>query len=427
MPLFGYVGIEGGEVVIPGEHFGVGAVWAAAVPLGAAGDGGLIFVAFVADPPDFFVAGGSDSLWCEGAILGWMPLGCNGWILTGEVVLAGDDLLAGADWATAAVDTGRNNCAPFMAFITNPPDFAPGAGDDVARREVAIFGWVPLAGELGIVGGEVVDAAQKCAIAADWAAGAGDAAFDLGAPFVAVGAKPPHKLVAAGKDVGRGECAVFGWVTLAGELGVSGGEVCFAGDGAAACAIGTACAAAATGVDGGLPVVAVNAGPPYAVLAAAGDGLWGEREIFLGVPLDEELFAVFAVTEIGQGFAHGDHLQNKKHVQQYQHIVEHARPTLGIFVAFCEIGAISRSIFCFLCVGNQRSFYLILMTSRFYAQNSVLSLRVLAKYAIMALTKMKDNFVFRFSSNNMLTLLVVYSTRRRLSSCCRQTLSGAAR
>lgn len=119
--------------------------------------------------------------------------------------------------------------------------------------------------------------------------------------------------------------------------------------------------------------------------------------------------------------------KTKKHVPQYQHIIEHARPTLGIFVAFCEIGAISRSIFCFLCVGTQRSFYLILMTSRFHAQNSVFSLRVLAKYAIMVLTKMKDNFVFRFSSNNMLILLVVYSTRRRLSSCCRQTLSGAAR
>ena len=180
------------------------------------------------------------------------------------------------------------------------------------RGEAAILCWVPLAGEIGVMGGEVVIAGEDVAVGADGTACTADTGFDLSAPFVAVGAKPPHELVAAGKDVGRGECAVFGWVPLAGELGVSGGEVCFAGDGAAACAIGTACAAAATGVDGGLPVVAVNAGPPYAVLATAGDGLWGEREIFLGVPLDEELFAVFAVTEIGQGFAHGDHLQNKK-------------------------------------------------------------------------------------------------------------------
>ena len=68
MPLARYVGIEGGEVVIPGEHFGVGAVWAAAVPLGAAGDGGLVFMAFVADPPDFFVAGGGDVLGGEAVV-----------------------------------------------------------------------------------------------------------------------------------------------------------------------------------------------------------------------------------------------------------------------------------------------------------------------------------------------------------------------
>ena len=93
MPLARYVGIEGGEVVIPGEHFGVGAVWAAAVPLGAAGDGGLIFMAFVADPPDFFVAGGGDVLGGEAAVFLWVPLAGNVWILTGEVVLAGDNFL----------------------------------------------------------------------------------------------------------------------------------------------------------------------------------------------------------------------------------------------------------------------------------------------------------------------------------------------
>ena len=192
VPLARYVGIEGGEVVIPGEHFGVGAVWAAAVPLGAAGDGGLVLMAFVADPPDFFVAGGGDLLWGEAAVFGWVPFFGDGRILAGEVVDARNDLFAGADWAAAAVDTGGDGCAPFVAFVADPPDFAPGAGDDIGWGEVAVFGWVPLASELGIVGGEVVDAAQECAIAADWAAGAGDAAFDLGAPLVVMGTLPPN-------------------------------------------------------------------------------------------------------------------------------------------------------------------------------------------------------------------------------------------
>ena len=230
MPLARYVGIEGGEVVIPGEHFGVGAVWAAAVTLGAAGDGGLILVAFVADPPDFFVTGGSDLLWGEAAVFGWMPFFGDGRILAGEVVDARNDLFAGADWAAAAVDTGGDGCAPFVAFVADPPDFAPGAGDDIGWGEVAVFGWVPLASELGIVGGEVVDAAQECAIAADRTAGAGDAAFDLGAPLVAMGTLPPNEAMAAREHVRRGEVAVFGWVPFGGEIWVTGCEVCFAGD-----------------------------------------------------------------------------------------------------------------------------------------------------------------------------------------------------
>ena len=195
--IFGWVPFGGsarifcGEIVEAWEHLGIGAVWTAAVALGAAGDGGLILVAFVADPPDFFVAGGSDLLWGEAAVFGWVPFFGDGRILAGEVVDARNDLFAGADWAAAAIDTGGDGCAPFVAFVADPPDFAPGAGDDVGWGEVAVFGWVPLASELGIVGSEVVDAAQECAIAADWAAGAGDAAFDLSAPLVAMGALPP--------------------------------------------------------------------------------------------------------------------------------------------------------------------------------------------------------------------------------------------
>ena len=307
VPLARYLGIEGGEVVIPGEHFGVGAVWAAAVPLGAAGDGGLVFMAFVADPPDFFVAGGGDVLWGEAAVFLWMPLAGYVWVLACEVVLAGDDFFACTDGAAAAVDAGADGGAPLVAFVADPPDFAPAAGQDVMRGEATILCWVPLAGEVWVMGGEVVIAGEDVAVGADGTACTADTGFDLGAPFVAIGAKPPHELVAAGENVGRGEGPVLCGVPLAGELGISGGEVCFAGDGAAACAIGAACAAAAAGVDGCLPVVAVGAGPPYAVLAAAGDGLWCEGQVACAVPLGEELFAVFAVTEIGQGFAHGDH------------------------------------------------------------------------------------------------------------------------
>ena len=230
VPFGGYARIFCGEIVEAREHLGIGAVWAAAIALGAAGDGGLILVAFVADPPDFFVAGGGDLLWGEAAVFGWVPFFGNGRILAGEVVDARNDLFAGADWAAAAVDTGGDGCAPFVAFVADPPDFAPGAGDDIGGGEVAVFGWMPLASELGIVGGEVVDAAQECAIAADWTAGAGDAAFDLSAPLVAMGTLPPDEAMADREHVGRGEVAVFGWMPFGGEIWVTGCEVCFAGD-----------------------------------------------------------------------------------------------------------------------------------------------------------------------------------------------------
>ena len=308
VPFGGYSRIFCGEIVEAWEHLGVGAVRATAASLGAAGDGGLIFVAFVADPPDFFVAGGSDSLWCEGAILGWMPLGCNGRILTGKVVLAGDDHFTGADWATAAIDASGDCCAPFMAFITNPPDFAPGAGDDIGWGEVAVFGWVPLASELGVVGGEVVFAAQECAVAANWAAGAGHSAFDLGTPHVSMLTLPPDETVAAGEHVGRSEVAVFCGMPLAGDVWIAGGEVGFTRNGPTAVAIRAACAAAASGMDGGLPTVSIRTAPPNVPFAAIAYAFWGERQVALAVPLVKQFFAACAATEIGERFAHIDHL-----------------------------------------------------------------------------------------------------------------------
>ena len=247
-------------------------------------------------------------LWGEGAILGWVPLGCNGWILTGKVVLAGDDLLAGADWATAAIDASGDCCAPFMAFITNPPDFAPGAGDDVARREVTIFGWVPLAGELGIIGSEVVFAAQECAIAANWATGAGYSAFDLGAPLVAILTLPPDETVATGEHVGRSEVAVFCGMPLAGDIWITSGEIGLAGNGPPAVAIRAASATAASRIYSSLPTVSIRTAPPNVPFAAIAYAFWGERQVALAVPLVKQFFAACAATEIGERFAHIDHL-----------------------------------------------------------------------------------------------------------------------
>ena len=103
VPLGCDLGIFCGEVVKAWEHSLIGTVWTAAITLGASGDDGLVFVPFVADPPDFAIAGGRDVVWGEGTVFGWVPFFGDGGILAGEVIFAGDDLFAGTDWATAAL------------------------------------------------------------------------------------------------------------------------------------------------------------------------------------------------------------------------------------------------------------------------------------------------------------------------------------
>lgn len=103
MPLGCDLGIFCSEVVEAWQHLRIGTVWTATVALGAAGDNSLIIVAFGTAPPDFFIAGGSNLLWSERAIFRWVPLFCNGWKPTCQIVFAGDDLFAGADWAAAAL------------------------------------------------------------------------------------------------------------------------------------------------------------------------------------------------------------------------------------------------------------------------------------------------------------------------------------
>ena len=270
------MGVEGGEVVEAWEHFFICAIWTTAVALGTAGNDGLILMAFVADPPDFLVAGGSDVVWGEGAVFGRVPLTGDVWILAGEVVFAGDDLFACADWATAAAAAAGDGCLIGVAFGTDPPDFAPTAGDNVGWGEGAVFGWMPLGGELGIEAGEIVLAGLDELIGANGTTGAVDTRFYLCSPFVAVVTLPPHESMAAGQDIGWGEGGIFGWVPLTSEIWIGCGEVVHAGQRQSSAAIWAACAAAGAGVDGGLPVVTVGTGPPDFAFAAVADAVGSE-------------------------------------------------------------------------------------------------------------------------------------------------------
>ena len=276
MPLFGDGRIARGQIVEAGKHSFVGAVGTATVALGATGDYGLILVPLIAAPPDFAIAGGSDVVRRQRSVFRRMPLAGDVGILAGQVIFAGDNFFTDADGTATARGAGCNRSLIVMPMRTAPPDFAPAAGNDVIGRQWSVLRWVPLAGNFGILAGEVVVAALHALVGANGTAGAIDTRFYLCSPFVAVVTLPPHESMAAGQDIGWGEGGIFGWVPLTSEIWIGCGEVVHAGQRQASAAIWAACATAGAGVDGGLPVVTVGTGPPDFAFAAVADAVGSE-------------------------------------------------------------------------------------------------------------------------------------------------------
>lgn len=274
VPLTGDGWVEGGEVVVADKHFFIGTVGTSAAAHGAAGDHGLVVVAFFAAPPDFFVAGWGDFVWRERAIFGGVPLGGNGWIKRSQIVESCQHFLASTDGAAAAVDAAGNAGLVVMAFLTAPPHFAAGAGHHVGRSESAIFCRVPLRGKVRIKTCKVVIPSLHLFVAADGTASAVDTGFHLCPPLVPMAAAPPSHAMAARQHLIRCERAVFGGVPFAGQIGITGGQIVFTGDGPPSSAIGAACVAAGSSVYGGLPVVPLSTDPPDVFFASIGDGLW---------------------------------------------------------------------------------------------------------------------------------------------------------
>ena len=214
-----------GEIVESRQDFDVLAIWATAVTSCAAGDDGLVFVAFVADPPDFLIAGWGDLVWPQRAILRRVPLTSELGILAGEIVFAGDDFFAGADRAACAMVAAGNVGLPFVAVLADPPHFAATAGEHIARCQIAIFRRMPLAGELGIDRRQIVHASEHHAIGANRTAGTADTRFYLRLPFVAVLADPPRWAVAARQHVRRLQSVIFCRMPGGSDGWVAGSEI----------------------------------------------------------------------------------------------------------------------------------------------------------------------------------------------------------
>lgn len=240
-------------------------------------------MAQLAAPPDLPVGIGGDLAGGQEPVFGGMPLGSQGREGAGQVIFAGEHLLAGAHWAARSPDPGDHGGLPRMALGALPPHLPLGPGGDVAGAKGPVLLRVPLPGQLGVGGGQVVLSRLQPAPGAHRASGALDPAVDPSLPDVAPVAAPPHFPVAAWQDLCRGQIPVFGGMPLGGQLGVLGRQIGFPRPGLVPGAIGTAAPRARAGVNRSLPPMPLGAAPPDLPAADVGD-LCGVS-VFLKVPL----------------------------------------------------------------------------------------------------------------------------------------------
>lgn len=257
-------------------------------------------MALWAAPPDLAIAGWGDLRWQQGTIIFRVPFSGEVRVLTGEVVVASDDDLAGTHRTAAAIDTAGDAGLPGMAFGALPPDTAVCAWHHVARLEGAVFGGMPLLRKMWVETGQVVVTFFELFVGADGTTGAVHSRFDLRAPGVAFGTAPPNKAVTAGQHLAWGEAAVYLRRPFFGERRMGGGKVGFASNGITPGTVGTACATACSGMNRRLPVVPVCTAPPNTLFAAMGHSRRCKRCVARCVPFTEKFFPLCAQAKVKQ-------------------------------------------------------------------------------------------------------------------------------
>lgn len=175
---------------------------------------------------------------------------------------------------------------PDVSLRADPPDLPAGAGGDHGWGQRAVEGGVPLGGDLGHTGCQIVEAGQHLFAGAIRAAAAlarpaGDPALVL----VTEGTDPPDLPIGIGGDLLGRQAAILGGVPLGGNLREGGGQVVFAGLYLPAGTVGALGSAQSPGGDGCLPAVPFFTLPPDSA-RRAGQHIPGRQGAVLGgVPL----------------------------------------------------------------------------------------------------------------------------------------------
>ena len=251
-------------------------------------------------PPDLAIAGRGDLRWQQGTIIFRVPFPGEVWVLTGEVVFASNDDLAGTHRTAAAIDTAGDAGLPGVAFGALPPDTAVCARHHIARLKGAVFGGMPLLRKMWVATGQVVVTFFELFVGADGTTGAIHPRFDLRAPCVAFGTAPPNKAVTAGQHLTWCEIAVFLRMPFFGKCRMDSGQIVFASNGITPGTVGTARATACSGMNSCLPVVPIGTAPPNTLFAAMGHSRRCKRCVALIVPFTEKFFPLCAQAKVKQ-------------------------------------------------------------------------------------------------------------------------------
>lgn len=205
MPLSGNGWIKRSQVVKPCQHFLASADGAAAA-VDAAGNAGLVVMAFLTVPPHFAAGAGHHVRRRESAIFRRVPLPRQVRIKTCEIIIPSLHLLVAADGTASAVDTGFYLCPPLVPMAAAPPGHVVAAWQHVVGSKVTVFRRVPFFCQIRIASGEIgfTGNGQTPAAIGTSSAAAG-ARVHGGLPVVPLGAGPPDMLFAAMADGFRGE------------------------------------------------------------------------------------------------------------------------------------------------------------------------------------------------------------------------------
>lgn len=218
-------------------------------------------------------------------------MGGNSRVEGGQVVEPCQHFFASANGAAAAVDAAGDASLVVVAFLAAPPDFAPGAGNDVGWGELPVFGGVPFFCQSRIKTLQVIVTSLHLFVIADGAPCAVDTGFDLRLPLMAFITTPPHQPMAARQHLIRRERTVFFIQPFLRQIGIFRSQIIFSDDGQPSGTIWASRAGAVSGMNSCSLAVSICTTPPNMFFAAIADAVRCERQIASAVPFIKQIFS----------------------------------------------------------------------------------------------------------------------------------------